>query len=319
MKPMWDIRFPRRRVFAKYKSNLSRLQKMPNRTYDLIYQYVTFCTRLALSAVLMGGLPLHAHEFWFTPVTETLTAGDSARLTLRVGEFFEGDELGISAPQTVALRQYRAAGVTDLRGLLPRNSAMPALLVPVSTPGTHMVIFNSQPNFISLPAGTFHAYLHDEGLDFIKVRREAAGTAEKPGRERYRRFVKTLLRVVPGSDAAQFATANLDNTYATRTGQRLEILPMSDPTAMAPGDKLGVRLEFDGKPLEGALLKAWHRRGDQTFIIRTKTAADGTGSFDLPYAGPWMISVVHMIPAVGVKDIDWDSLWANLTFNLAPK
>ncbi|MBC7609645.1 MAG: DUF4198 domain-containing protein [Polaromonas sp.] len=292
---------------------------MPYSFYKPIQKLITPYARLALAALLMSGLSVHAHEFWFTPVTAPLAAGDSASLTLHVGEFFEGDVLGFSAQQTVALRQYSASGATDLRALLPRNSAVPALLVPVLTPGTHMVVFNSQPNFISLPAGSFHAYLHDEGLDFIKAQREAAGSAEKPGRERYRRFVKTLMRVAPGTDTAQSAAAKPDTTHATRTGQRLEILPSIDPMAMVPGEALGVRVEFDGKPLEGALLKAWHKRGGQMLIIRAKTAADGSASFDLPYAGPWMISVVHMIPAVSVKDVDWDSLWANLSFNLAPK
>ena len=282
----------------------------------LLFNSIRCVGRFAIAALLTSGYAAHAHEFWFEPVTAPLTAGDRASLTLRVGEFFEGDVLGISAQQVVAYRQYSAAGVTDLRPLLPRSSGAPALLVPVPTPGTHMVVFNGQPNVISLPAGTFHAYLHDEGLDFIKAQREAAGNAEKPGRERYRRFVKTLLRVAPISDAAQASAQKPDTTYATRTGQRLEVLPMADPTVMAPGDALGIRVEFDGNPLEGALLKAWHKRGGQTLIIRAKTAADGTASFDLPYAGPWMISVVHMIPAVGVKDLDWDSLWGNLSFSI---
>ena len=291
-------------------------EQICNQIRKLIYALITFHTRLALAALLMSSLAAQAHEFWFTPVTAPLVAGDTATLTLRVGEFFEGDVLGFSMPQTVVLRQYSAAGISDLRALLPRNAAVPALLVPLPTPGTQMVVFNSQPNFISLPAGSFHAYLHDEGLDFIKTQREAAGNAEKPGRERYRRFVKTLLRVAPGVDAVQSAAATADTTATTRTNQRLEILPMADPLAMQPGDKLGVRVEFEGKPLEGALLKAWHKRGGQTLIIRAKTTADGTASFDLPYAGPWMISVVHMIPAVGVKDVDWDSLWGNLSFSI---
>lgn len=260
---------------------------------------------------------VQAHEFWLTPVTVPLTAGDSARLSLRVGEYFEGDLLGFSAPQTVALRHYSAAGSTDLRAFLPRDTAVPALLIPLATPGTHMVIFNSQPNVISLPAGSFHAYLHDEGLDFIKAQREAAGTAEKPGRERYRRFVKTLMRVAPGRDAVPSPAIKPDTTHSTLTGQRLEIIPITDPLVMVPGEALGVRVEFDGKPLKGGLLKAWHRRAGQTLIIRAKTAADGSASFDLPYAGAWMISVVHMVPAIGMKDIDWDSMWSNLSFNLA--
>lgn len=88
---------------------------------------------------------------------------------------------------------------------------------------------------------------------------------------------------------------------------------------MLAGDVLGVRVLFDGKPLKDALLKAWHRRGGQTLSIRAKTAADGSAAFDLPYSGPWMISVVHMVPVLDVKDIEWDSLWSNLSFNLVGK
>ena len=263
--------------------------------------------------------PLHAHEFWLAPVTVPLVAGDSARLTLHVGEYFEGELIGFSTPQTMDLRQYSANGNTDLRALLPRDTSVPALLVPLSTPGTHMVIFNSHPSTISLSADTFHAYLHDEGLDFIKAQREAAGIAGTPGRERYRRFVKTLIRVAPKRGSVSPQAIKADTTHLTLTGQRLEILPISNPVVAVPGDVLGVRVVFDGKPLKNALLKAWHRRGGQTLIIRAKTAADGSAAFDLPHAGAWMISVVHMVPVFDAKDIDWDSFWSNLSFNVLRK
>ncbi len=271
---------------------------------------------ILLVFALCIAISVRAHEFWLTPVTVPLVAGDSARLSLRVGEYFEGDLIGFAAAQTVDLRLYNAGGNIDLRTWLPRDVSVPSLLVPLPAPGANMVIFNSQPTTISLSADTFHAYLHEEGLDFIKTQREAAGVAATPGRERYRRFVKTLIRVAPIPGAVSAAAIKPDTTHSTPTGQRLEILPINNPLAMVPGDVLGVRVVFDGKPLKDALLKAWHRRGGQTLIIRAKTSADGSTSFDLPYAGPWMISVVHMVPATGVQDIEWDSSWSNLTFNL---
>ena len=272
-----------------------------------------------LVLALCVALPLRAHEFWLAPVTVPLFAGDSARLTLRVGEHFDGDLVGFSTSLTLAMRQYTTSGNIDLMTLLPRDTSASALLVPLRAPGTHMVIFNSHPNTISLSADTFHAYLHDEGLDFIKAQREAAGIAGTPGRERYRRFVKTLIRVAPKPGTVLSQPIKPDTTYSTVTGQRLEILPINNPTVMLAGDVLGVRVLFDGKPLKDALLKAWHRRGGQTLSIRAKTAADGSAAFDLPYSGPWMISVVHMVPVLDVKDIDWDSLWSNLSFNLVNK
>ena len=264
-------------------------------------------------------VPLRAHEFWLTPVTVPLIAGDSARLTLRVGEYFEGELIGFSTSLTLDMRQFTTNGNTDLLTLLPQETPASALLVSFPSPGTHMVIYNSHSSIINLSADTFHAYLHDEGLDFIKVQRIAAGIAGTPGRERYRRFVKTLVRVEPKPGAMSSQAVKPDTTYSTLTGQRLEIIPINDPVAMLAGDILAVRVVFDGKPLKDALLKAWHRRGGQTLIIRAKTAADGSAAFDLPYTGPWMISVVHMVPVFDVKDIDWDSLWSNLSFNLVGK
>ena len=269
----------------------------------------------------------HAHEFWITPVPNPLQVGDTARLTLQVGEFFTGDTLTFAAPQIAALRHYSAAGVRDLAPLLALRPTLGVFALPLPAAGTHMVVFDSQPSIITLPAGTFHAYLHDEGLDFIKSQREAAGTATKPGRERYRRHVKTLIRVdaaVPPGGAVPAEAAANDLTYAVRTGQRLELLPMSNPLTMLPGDALGVQILFEGRPLAGALVKAWSKGGSapesqregQTLIVRARTSSDGQVTLNLPYAGPWMVSVVHMVPAVGVKGIDWDSLWGNLSFSV---
>lgn len=281
--------------------------------------------RLSLLSFSLAWLPLQAHEFWIAPLTTSLAEGDKASLSLWVGQYFTGVLVGFSKPQTVALRQYTAAGEKDLSPLLP-PAPVAAIEVPVERAGTHLFRFDSDPHTIVLESGLFHAYLHDEGLDFINDSREAAGTSSTPGRERYRRFVKTLVRVeksggVGSTDSANSAKsvpkAKPDSTYATVTGQRLEIVPLNDPLALLPGKDLGVRVLFEGKALPGALLKAWYKHGEQTVIVRAKTRPDGTASFNLPYAGPWMINVVHMIPAVGEPELDWDSLWGNLSFVVA--
>ena len=263
--------------------------------------------------LLATSAQVRAHEFWLEPVGKPLKAGASVELSLYVGEFFDGVLVGFSMPQTASLKHLGPSGTTrDLMALVPPQPVANVKL-PLGTPGTHLIAFDSQPSQIELPAGQFHAYLHDEGLDFIKARREAAGTADKPGRERYRRHVKTLVAV--GNAASQDATpAASDKIYATHVGQRLELVPLNDPLRLAAGGALGLQLLFEGKPLQGALVKAWHRQSGQTLIIRAVTTAKGEVRFNLPYAGAWMVSAVHMVPAAGAKDIDWDSLWANLSF-----
>ncbi len=270
--------------------------------------FVALAALIFLPVAALWHGPLHAHEFWIVPVTSPVATGNSARFSLMVGEQFQGDLVGVSRQQTSSLRHYSTNGVSDLKPTLPTTPAAD-FSVMLNTPGTHLIAFDSEANTITLPPDSFHAYLHDEGLDFIKAQREASGKAKQPGRERYRRYVKTLVSMPP----LVAATAD-DSTYAKQAGQRLELLPLNNPLLLAPGDALKVRVDFEGKPLAGALLKAWHKRSGQTVIIRATTAADGVATVNLPYAGAWMVSVVHMVAVKGEKNIDWDSMWGNLTF-----
>lgn len=269
--------------------------------------------RLRLSSLLLAGLcclaawPAAAHEFWLQARPPMTAVAGVTELTLRVGENFDGELTPFVDERTVALRHYAAGAVTDLAARLPRRTAVPRLAVPLPA-GTSLIAFDSQPIEFSLSADRFHAYLHDEGLDHVIEQRKAAGKDTTPGRERYRRHVKTLLQAGPVSDG----------TYALRTGQRMEITPLSDPFAAAPGATLRFRLSFDGKPLSDVLVKGWHRHRDQSqlLIIRARTDAAGEVGLSLPYAGEWMVSAVHMQPAQGAANADWDSYWGNLTFTL---
>ena len=260
---------------------------------------------LALAAMSVS-LPGWTHEFWLWSEPFSLALGASARLTLNVGEYFVGDLVGFGAKNAAAMRRYSSGVNQDLSTRARTGAVRADFRLDLPGAGTHLVAFDSNPSRITLAADKFHAYLHEEGLDAIVQQREDAKTAAMPGRERYRRCVKALLKVGGRSDA----------TYAVRTGQRLEILPLADPLAKAAGEPLEFALLFDGRPIVKRLVKAWHRRDGLTIVIRAHSDAAGKVAFNLPYAGPWMISVVHMIPATDTPDSDWDSFWGNLTFEV---
>lgn len=276
--------------------------------------------RSAILVCLLGLAPaLHAHEFWFEPIAPLKTVGDTATLRLEVGEFFNGDAAGFSIPTSRSLRHFSATKpVEELRPFLPPKEREAEVQLALDSPGTHLIVYDSAPQHIALEAGRFRAYLHDEGLDFVITQREQAGTADQPGRERYRRHIKTLIEVGTEPKAVQA----LDQTYAKHASQRLEITPLHNPLALALGEALPVKIEFDDKPLGGALVKAWHKHDGQLVMIRATTSAQGEVVFNLPYAGDWMVSVVHMIPATASGEagdeegVDWDSFWGNLSFHM---
>ena len=278
---------------------------------------------LIRSIVLLGcvwaAVPhLQAHEFWFTPIASPQAVGDTVNLRLEVGEFFTGEAAGFSISSTRTLRHYSSGQPTqDLHPFLPADAPEAEVALALDAPGTHLLAYDSTPQHITLEAGKFHAYLHDEGLDFVKTQREQAGTAHQPARERYRRHIKTLIAVGTAPQAVQA----MDPTYALHAGQRLELTPVRNPLALSPGDTLAFNILFDKQPLAGALVKAWHKHDGQLVMIRATTSAEGEVTFNLPYAGDWMVSVVHMIPAVDGDEegVDWDSFWGNLTFHLPNK
>jgi hypothetical protein len=261
---------------------------------------------------LLCSAPTHAHEFWFAPVQSPKAQDATVSLRLEVGEFFVGEVAGFSQRRCAKMQLYTSRTQTDLKPFLSADTTESEVLLAIGNRGTHLVAFDSEPLHITLAADKFHAYLHDEGLDFVKTQREKAGTADQPARERYYRNVKTIIE----SGSATRPGQRIDLTYATRTGQRLEILPTSNPAALRPGATLRIKVEFDTKPLSGALVKAWHKQGQQLFIVRTGTSATGHAELTLPYAGGWMISVVHMVPATDDAGVDWDSYWGNLSFSL---
>lgn len=261
-----------------------------------------------ISFFLFFCLPVQAHEFWITPGSFTPSLGEAVTLKLQVGENIKGDPVPFSKPYVAAFRHYSKQGVRELASALPTSGQSNASLT-FDLGGTHMLAIDTHPNQVTLSADRFNAYLHDEGLDAIIKMREIAGKASLPGRERYRRHIKTVLNVDNKTDATAMA----------RTGQRLEIIPLTHPTHKSPGDMLNFLLLFEGKPLVGTLVKAWHQKDEQVFIIRARSDKDGIVRFTLPFSGAWMMSTVHMIAVLDAAETDWESFWGNLTFAVPAK
>lgn len=250
--------------------------------------------------------PAAAHEFWLRPETFTLPVGTATTISLHVGEGFTGHPVPFSSALIAAFRHYTADHVVDLRPA--ENLKMPTAELAWSSTraGAHLLALDTHPEHVVLSPEAFHAYLQADGLDHVIRAREAAGSANKPGRERFRRNVKTMIQV---GDV-------FDDTYAKRTGQRMEIMPLSDPAQHAAGQDVGFRVLFDGTGLRQALVRFWHKRAGQLVIVETITDNDGKVVFSPPWPGVWMASSVHMVPVTDSDLADWDSYWGNLTFAL---
>lgn len=254
-----------------------------------------------LALALLALARINAHECWLEPSNFSPAPGQPFHLRLRVGMDLQGEPRTFAAKRVAVLRHL---SVHDGESLAPQDTTDLPLAFAAS--GGHLLAYDSTASLITLEPAKFEDYLREEGLDAIITERAHRGEGGVPGRERYLRCNKALLQV---GDVR-------DGTWALRTGQVLELVPLADPASLHPGDALGLVLLLRGQPLAGTKVRAWHRAGDNLTTLDAVTTVAGEVTFTLPAAGRWMFSTVHMVRTADDPAADWESHWANLTLAL---
>jgi hypothetical protein len=273
----------------------------------------TLAVALTISATLGSGTAL-AHEFWLAPSTYAGAHRRVVEISALAGTGFRGERLPWS-PVHCAHLVARAASIIDLTRAASIGDVVWARFAPADDGGT-MLAFESKFTPIELPAEQFDAYLKDEGLTGPLDARNR-GPAGVHGRERYRRCAKAWL---PGRDLARAVKP---------VGLPLEIVPQVPP---GTNPQLPLLILWDGRPLPGALVKAWRAplgAGSKPTDGATRDSvgftwqgrSDSRGQLIVPVISPgeWIVSVVHMVPCRETSEADWESTWASLTFERGPR
>ena len=242
--------------------------------------------RFALALLLLAPAAL-AHDFWIEPSTFHPAAGSVVTLRLRVGQDLAGDPV---ARDPNLIERFTAVGAGGEKPVYGHDGGDPAGMLRVDGPA--VIVYRSRGTLLQLPNDKYEQFIRDEGLESIRAR------VSLPWRESFSRCAKSLLG---GADR--------------RVGLRLELIAEKDPYALAPGAQLPLRLELEGRPLEGALVTAINE-DDPSQRIRQRTDRHGRTTLVLPRAGMWMIKAVHVVAAPKGAPAPWESLWASLTFEL---
>jgi uncharacterized GH25 family protein len=266
--------------------------------------------RPTLLALALLAAPAAAHDLWLQPLRYAVPEGAPMAATFEVGHGGERSRWGTPRQRIVTLEAHGAGGAVDLRPALasPESGANPgyADLVASLPPGTHVLAMTSTHAMSTLAATPFNAYLADEGLTPISEARAKAGTDKAPGRERYSRRVKTLVRM---------GAAPLPDPVATRpVGHSLEIVPLSDPAALAPDRTLPLRVLWKAAPLAGATLRLTDLANDAAAASTVRTDSKGEASIRLGAGERWLLTVAWAEPLRGDPKADWDTTFASLTF-----
>ncbi len=282
-------------------------------------RWASWASMLVVTQVLAPAVA-PAHEFWLSPSRYRAAAGDTVSVSAFVGTGFRG-EIKPYAASRVTRFVLLDAGERDLSKTGRNGDPVMGRFVAGDAGGT---VVSYQSNFaeIELEPEAFDRYLAEEGLDYARAawsRRQEAG----PVRERYARCPRTWIQgTVATSGNATGATAGARITRPT--GLAYELVPLSDPAA---GGTVTLRALFRGRPLAGALVRAWNRplldgirpadavnRDSVGASARGRTDRNGLVRLRVAEPGEWMVASVHMTPSTDRAAADWESWWASLTF-----
>lgn len=242
--------------------------------------------RRVLAVLVFVSATASAHDFWLEPSTFRPAAGQKMTVGLRVGQDFAGDPVPRSAQLLESFTIRDAGGERTIDGF---ENLDPAGYLRIDQPGLAIIGYRSKPYPLELSAEKFAEFLRVEGLDLIiKLRGQ-------PDREHFFRYAKALVGVG-------------NRGFDRRLGFRYEIVPETNPLSATP---LRLRLLLEGKPLAGALVTAIDRKGVH---LTARSDARGRVAIALPKPGVWLVKSVWMVPAPAGSSVDWESLWASLTF-----
>jgi uncharacterized GH25 family protein len=253
------------------------------------------------AAALLVSSAAAAHDFWIEPSTFRPATGKNFTASLLVGQDFAGDPV---ARSTQLIESFTIRDASGERPVFGFEGQDPAGILRLEAPATAIVGYRSKPYPLELAADKFEEFLRTEELDEVRALRAKRGEQQKPDRERFFRFAKTIVKTGD-------APAKNDVAIAQPFGWRYELIPESDPMANAP---LTVRVLFEGKPLANALVVAIQRDDPAATKQKARTDAKGRVTFTLPKGGVWMVKSVRMVAAPANAGVDWESLWASLTF-----
>lgn len=249
-----------------------------------------------------------AHDYVLWPEPARLTAPGSATLRLRVGDHLAFElERGFVRGDVARFTHRTAAGERDLLADRGPDGPPPYARVALGA-GGHLFALDRPATRIELAPAKFERYLRHEHLDAVVADRARRGESNRPGRERYARYLKTFVQVGPAADGAGLAP----------TGQALEIVLGADPATARVGTPIPFTLREDGAPVPGHVIEALHRgpAGLRTLEIRTDDAGHGRLRPDRP--GRWVLRTITMRRCANdCEDVDWESRWTSFAFHVA--
>jgi uncharacterized GH25 family protein len=257
--------------------------------------------RIFLLALLPAALC--GHDLYLKPERCIVAGGERLRVEYHNGDSFPVSQAPVRLERLRDAKRVAAEGEAPFEDLRVEGKTTVGWFTAPAA-GHFYLVSRTIPNFIELAPEKFEKYLQHEGLRAVSRWRRQHGEAEKPGREFYSKYVKSLLVAERG-----------DGSFSRPTGLTLEFVPLADPYAAAAGGQIPVQLLFRGQPAAGHRVELHYLAEGQVHRAGLgATDAQGMVAVPVPKAGFYKLHTIVMERREDRSQADWESFWTTLTF-----
>jgi len=252
--------------------------------------------------VSVSALVILGHNLWLvakdekdTIIVEVNTSdnfplSDSAVKPERVANFRL-----VWANESISVTNYEVKENSLIASLAPNENACLAAL-------------ELRPHPITLESEKFAGYIKSEDAEKFVAPQFVSGKTTAPQRESYTKYAKVLLDA-PGEKQS--------NDFSFAAGQRFEIVPQINPSMLQTGEKLPVKVLFEGKPIGGLRVSSGcENLNNGKYAAHTRTDDNGLATVEISGKGLWFVRTHFIRPHADAVNFDWESFWASLTFQI---
>lgn len=261
---------------------------------------VTLSRSTVLAVLASWSVAVLAHDTWLAPDRYHRVSQGAVTLSLTSGMEFPKLDHAIK-PDRVAVAEARDASrrTVDITTTTEAEHALTLTRNVADGVSTFWVILHPRPS--QLEAAQVREYVEHLGLADPEAviaaweKKRAASVSY-----RYVKYAKTFVRA---------GHAERGRAWSEASGMRLELVPETDPTRLAAGDDLRLRLIDEGKALPRYPVSVIHDGGTRTY----QTDEQGRVTIEIPAAGPYLVRAATLVGSA-VPETEWDVHFTTLTF-----
>jgi len=234
---------------------------------------------------------IFGHNLWLVARDET----DEMKIELITSDKFPESDSAVNTSRIADFRGFTDDNSFEINDYKIEENSLVASLKKDKR--LKLVALELYPHPIVLETEKFAGYIKSEAAEkFI------GATFDAPQRESYAKFAKVLIA---------------NDSFEKVVGQKFEIILLTNPSNISAGERLKVKVLFDGKPLKNLRVTSGAQNlNDGKYFAHSRTDADGLAEIEISGGGLWFVRTHFIRPHFDADKFDYESFWASVTFTI---